>query len=176
MLDLGERLLGRDGRVLEFLPARIRRGNAGPAAAARAGMTPPAMDAVIVPDFTAETPAVFEARTLFFLASWLEVFGEGGAGCDDSAPGLHRRAAGKRAAAGGARGGGGFGARAGGGVVGRICQQAARPGSAGVGRAVAVARRRRARVGRIWMDWRKSGRTSRRRRRASRRCRWTCGG
>ena len=43
-------------------------------------MTSPVMDAVIVPDFTAEHPAVFEARTLFFLASWLEVFGEAGAG------------------------------------------------------------------------------------------------
>ncbi len=38
------------------------------------------MDAVIVPDFTAEPPAVFEARALFFLASWLETFGEAGAG------------------------------------------------------------------------------------------------
>ena len=43
-------------------------------------MIPPAMDAVIVPDFTTEFPAVFEARALFFLASWLELFGEIGAG------------------------------------------------------------------------------------------------
>jgi hypothetical protein len=44
------------------------------------GATQPAatLTAVIVPDFAGPRPLVFEARTLFFLASWAEMFGTRG--------------------------------------------------------------------------------------------------
>ena len=45
---------------------------------------PTGLEVAVVPDFCGENPALFEARTLFFLASWLERSGKDTAGPDPS--------------------------------------------------------------------------------------------